>query len=200
MVLHPARQASEAPPNDAAGFWLSTPGSELPRLTGDAKGGEETLLSCKVCSILGLKQQQEASPSCHRDTARKATLEEMALVPEQGEFSAVSLLLCFPWGNVVLPRPWPWRSASPAPALPCSLGFVGACKQQWLTRQFQQTGLQLTPAFSATKAFPGIPVIPGQTHSFAPIPIFRYMTFQLLRTFTRTQVFSWRKFPAATGR
>lgn len=88
--------ASEAPPDDAAWFCLSKVGSELPYVTGEAKAGEETPLSCKVHSILSPQAAEGASLSCHRDTARKATLEEVALVPEQGEFSTVSLLLWFP--------------------------------------------------------------------------------------------------------
>jgi len=96
-------------------------GSELPRVAGEPKGGEETLLSCKVCSTLCLQAAQEASLSCHRDTARKATmLEETALVPDGGQVSAVSSLLWFPRGSAVLPCPQPWRSASTAQASPCA--------------------------------------------------------------------------------
>lgn len=119
-ALHAAEQASEGPPRNAACFGLSTVGSELPQGSGGSRGGEETLILQSLCHAR-TQAAKEALLSCHTDTARKAVLEEVALVPEQGEFSTVSSLLWFPWGNRVLPCPQPWGSASVAPAL-CSAG------------------------------------------------------------------------------
>lgn len=78
--------------------WLSEPGTTQRCCAGDAqrdlkssrqqrdrREGRKRNFFAKMCPIL-----------CHRDAARREPLEEMAFVPEQGEFSGVSLLLHFP--------------------------------------------------------------------------------------------------------
>lgn len=115
----------EAPPSDAAWLCVSTVGlSSLISPENPMEGRTQFSASSATKSTRSIS-------TYHHDTARKAMLEEMALVWEQGEFSTVSLLLWFLSGNTVLPCPQPLGCASTAQALLCAaMCFVMARKQE----------------------------------------------------------------------
>lgn len=70
-------------------------GSELPHVIGEPQGGEKTLLSCKVCSILGPKQHKK-----HLCLVTVTQQEKQR------------------W------RKWPWcQSKGNSPLFPCRSGF-----------------------------------------------------------------------------
>lgn len=132
MALRAAWQAGEAPPSDAAWVCLSPVGSELPHVTGEPQGGEETLLSCKVCSILGPKQHKHHLCLVTMTQQEKQRWRKRPWCPSKGNSPLFPCRSGFPRETQFFPVLSPGGVlARPKPCwvLPCALCFVVVCER-----------------------------------------------------------------------
>lgn len=143
-----------APAGNAAWFCLSTAGSDPPHVPGEPKGGEETLLSRKVCSIPGPEQHKQHLCRVTVTQRERRRWRKWPWCQSEGNSPLFPCCSDFPREIQFFPVLGP-GGVPACCVLPCALCFLVVCKQEpwveWLiTPVLANWFTTLTPAFSAT--------------------------------------------------